>query len=145
MEAIRRMSRTTLTVLTGIYIAIALSFGYWLTTDDSDKEYLAWVIVTVVGTIIAGLLLMRFVPATESDPDTDNKPAKRGLVLGIASVVTLVGFWTGLPIVLGVPALVLGSEGRARAATQGHGSEATAAVVLSAAALVLCLVASIVG
>ena len=144
MEAIRRMSRTTLTVLTGIYIAITLSFGYWLTTDD-DKEYLAWAIVTVVGTIIAGLLLMRFVPATESEPDTDNKPAKRGLVLGLASVVTLVGFWTGLPIVLGVPALVLGAEGQARSATQGHGSEATAAVVLSVAALVLCLVASIVG
>lgn len=144
MEAIRRMSRTTLTILTGIYIAIALSFGYWLTTDD-DKEYLAWVIVTLVGTIIAGLLLMRFVPATESDPDTDNKPAKRGLVLGLASVVTLVVFWTGLPIVLGVPALVLGAEGQARVATQGHGSEATAAVVLSVAALVLCLVASIVG
>src|SRR3954471_18280460 len=125
MESIRTMSRTTLTILTGLYIAVALSFGYWLTTND-DKEYRGWVIVTIVGTIIAGLLLMRFVPATESDPADDNKPAKRGLVLGILSVVTLAVFWTGLPIVLGVPALVLGAEGRARAATQGHGSEATA-------------------
>ena len=144
MEAIRRMSRTTLTVLTGIYIAIALSFGYWLTTDD-DKEYLAWVVVTLVGTIIAGLLLMRFVPSTESESSDDNKPSRSGLVLGVLSVLLLPGFWTGLPIVLGVPALVLGAEGQARSATQGHGSEATAAVVLSVAALVLTLVASIVG
>ena len=54
------------------------------------------------------MLLLRFVPGTESDPDGDNKPARRALILGVLAAVTILVFWTGLPFALGVPALALG-------------------------------------
>jgi hypothetical protein len=44
--------------------------------------------------------------------------------------------WTGLPIVIGIPALVLAAEGRARSATHGQAGEATAGAVLGGFAAV---------
>jgi hypothetical protein len=143
MDTLRTTPRTWLTAATGITIAVALSFGYWLTTSD-DADVGAWLIVSAAGTLIAGVLLLRFVPATESVQD-GNAPARRALILGILSFVTILGFWTGLPIVLGVPALVLAAEGRFRAGSQGRGGEATAATVLAILGIVATFAASIFG
>ena len=147
MQALRRLSRTTLAAATAVLIFVALLFGYVLdvtNNEEGDADIRGWLIVSVVASLLAAALLLRFVPATESDADPANKPARRGLVLGILSVITLVVFWTGLPFVFGVPALVLAAEGQARAPQQGHGGEATAAAVLAvlaiAAAFVFCVV-----
>jgi hypothetical protein len=130
MEALRRTSRTTILVVTAAIDIVALACGYWLVAGGDD-EIVGWIIVSVVGTVIAAALLLRFVPATESEAD-GNAPARRGLVLAVVALVTCLVFWTGLPIVIGISALVLAAEGRARAATQDHGSEATAAAVIAA-------------
>jgi hypothetical protein len=103
-----------------------------------------WIIVSLVGTAILAALLLRFVPATEEETD-GNAPARRALVLGVAALVTLVVFWTGLPIILGVPALVLAAEGQARAATYGQGGEATAGAVLGGFAALAAVVLLIAG
>ena len=148
MEALRAVSRTTLAVATAVLIFVALLFGYVLdvtNNEEGEGDLLGWLIVSVVASVLAAVLLLRFVPATESDGDATNKPARRGLVLSVLSVITLAVFWTGLPFVLGVPGLVLAAEARARAPQQGRGGEATAAAVLAVLAIVLAFVVCVVG
>jgi hypothetical protein len=145
MEALRTLSRRTLTAVTAVLIFAALAFGYLSNDEDGEGDVISWLIVSAVASVIAALLLMRFVPATESDPDGANKPARRALILGVLSVLTIVIFWTGLPFALGVPALALAATGRARAPQEGHGGQATAAAVLGALAIVLAIVACIAG
>jgi hypothetical protein len=145
METLRHTPRTTILGVAVAINTIALAFGYWILVDKGDdKEYLGWVIVSVVGALILAALLLRFVPATEAETD-GNAPARRALVLGVVALVTCVVFWTGLPIVVGVPALVLAAEGRARAATHGQGGEATAGAVLAGFAILATIVLLITG
>jgi Kef-type K+ transport system membrane component KefB len=128
MEALRALSRTTLAAATTVLIFVALLFAYVLDVtkdEDGEGDVVGWLIVSVVASVVAAVLLLRFVPATESDGDSANKPARRGLVLSVLFVFMLAVFWTGLPFALGVPGLVLAAEGRARAPQQGRGGEAT--------------------
>ena len=148
MDALRRLSRTTLAAATAVLIFVALLFGYVLdvtNNEEGDADVGGWLIVSVVASVLAAALLLRFVPAAESDPDPSNKPARRGLVLSILAVIAFPVFWTGLPFVLGVPGLVLSAVGQARAAQQGRGGEATAAAVLAILAIVAAVVACVVG
>jgi hypothetical protein len=144
METFRRTPRTTIAAATAALLAISLSFGYWLNVGNDDKEVVAWIVVTIVGSLIAAALLLRFVPATEAETD-GNAPARRALVLGALALVTCVVFWTGAPIVLGVPALVLAAEGRARAGVHGQAAEATAAALLAGFAVIATVVALVAG
>ena len=144
MEALRHTSRTTILGISIAILVISSAFGYWLNVGDDDKEVVAWIVVCIVASAVLAALLLRFVPATESEADR-NAPARRALVLGFVALVTCILFWTTLPIVLGVPALVLGAEGRARAATHGQGGEATAGMVLGGFAAAATVVAFIAG
>jgi hypothetical protein len=128
MEMLRRTPRTTILAVTAAILVISTACGYWLVASGDD-EIVGWIIVSIVGTLIAAALLLRFVPATETETD-GNAPARRALVLGGLALITCAVFWTGLPIILGIPALVLAAEGQARAATYGQGGEATAGAVL---------------
>jgi hypothetical protein len=148
METLRRTPRPTLALATTVLIFVAGLFGYVLdvtNNEEGDADVAGWLIVSAIASVIAAALLLRFVPASESETEPNNKPARRGLVLGVLSVITVAVFWTALPFVLGVPALVLGAEGRARSTSEGHGGEATAAIVLSAAAILVSIVFAITG
>lgn len=148
MEALRTVSRSTLAAATALLIFVALAFAYVLdvtNNESGDSDVVGWLIVSAVSSLIAAALLVRFVPATEADPGTENKPARRGLILGVLSLVTVVAFWTGLPFALGVPALALAASGSARAPQQGHGGQATAATALAALAIVAAIVLCITG
>ncbi|HEX5895337.1 MAG TPA: hypothetical protein VFY47_03335 [Thermoleophilaceae bacterium] len=146
MEALRTTSRQTLAVATAVLIFAALAFAYVVgVSDDEEGDVVGWLIVSALASLIAAALLLRFVPASESDPDGDNKPARHALILGVLSLVTIVVFWTGLPFALGVPALALAATGRGRAPQQGHGGQATAAAVLAALAILLSIVVCITG
>jgi hypothetical protein len=148
MEALRRTPRTTLAALTAVLIFVALLFGYVLDVtgnEEGDADIAGWLIVSAIASAIAAALLLRFVPASESEAGTDNTPARRGLVLAVASLVTIVAFWTGLPFALGVPALVLAAEGRARSPQQGRNAEATAALVIAGFAVIASIVLCITG
>ena len=148
MEAFRTVSRPTLAVATAVLIFVALAFGYFLDVTDNEEgegDVVGWLIVSAVASVIAAALLLRFVPASESDARGDNKPARHALILGVLSAVTIVVFWTGLPFAFGVPALALAATGQARAPQQGHAGQATAAAVLAALAIVLGVVACVVG
>ena len=148
MEALRTLSRRTLAAATAVLIFVALAFGYFLdvtNNEEGEGDVVGWLIVSAVASLIAAALLLRFVPATEADPDGDNTPARRALILGVLSVITLAVFWTGLPFALAVPALALAATGRARAPQQGHGGQATAAAVLASLAILLGFVVCVTG
>jgi hypothetical protein len=113
--------------------------------EEGDADVVGWLIVSAVASVIAAVLLMRFVPASEADAGGDNQPARRGLMLGVLSVIAIAVFWTGLPFALGVPALALAATGQARAPEQGHGGQATAAAILAALAIVVAVVLCVVG
>ena len=144
METLRTAPRTTILGVAAAINTIALACGYWLVTNDDDKEYLGWVIVSVLGLLILSFFLLKFVPDTEAEMD-GNAPARRALVLGAAALITLVVFWTGLPIVIGVPAMVLAAEGRARSGTYGQAGEATAGLVLGGFAALVAIVLLVAG
>ena len=144
MQALRTTPRTTIAIATAAVLTISLAFGYWLNVGNDDKQVVAWIVVSLVGSLIAAALLLRFVPATEAETD-GNAPARRALVLGAAALITCVVFWTGLPIVLGIPAVVLAAEGRARAGTHGQAGEATAGAVLGGFAALASVVLLVAG
>jgi hypothetical protein len=147
METLRRTSRKTLAIATAVLIVIAEFIATVDVTgnEDGDPDWVGFIVICIVASLIAAAMLLRFVPATESEPDDDNKPARRGLVVGVVALVTVAVFWTGLPFAFGVPALVLGAEGRARASSYGRDGEATAAAVLGGFAMLAALVLDIVG
>lgn len=169
MESIRRLTPSQLLVGAAALIVIGLAFAYLLDVagndDDGGAEVAGFVIVTVVAIAISAFLVLWLVPR-EEDQAGAHRPARTSLILGILAVLTLFGFWTGLPFVLGVPALYLGAVGQARA-REGQGApapnepdegsaaetpservgggEALAGTVLGAVALVLGLLLCITG
>jgi hypothetical protein len=148
MEALRTLSRHTLAAATAVLIYAALLFAYVLdvTNNEAGKgDVKGWLIVSTVASVIAAVLLLRLVPASESNRDGSNRPARQALILAALSVITFVVFWTGLPFAFGVPALALASTGRARAPQEGRGGEATAATVLAVVAIVAALALCVAG
>jgi hypothetical protein len=147
MEFLRTTPRRTLAIATAILITVFELIAVLDVTgnEDDDTDWVGWIVISVVASLIAAAMLLRFVPATESEPDDDNKPAKRALVVAIVALITVAVFWTALPFAFGVPALVLAAEGRARSATYGRYAEATAAAVIAGFAIIATMVLDIVG
>ena len=84
------------------------------------------IVSLLVCAALAAWLFLKLVPDAKD-------PAKAGLILGIISVLSLIVFWSGLPVVLGAAAAALGL--RAGSATMGR-----VALVLGAIAFVLGVV-----
>jgi hypothetical protein len=117
-----------------------------VTNNEAGKgDVRGWLIVSTVASGIAAVLLLRLVPASESNRDGTNKPARQALILAVLSVITFVVFWTGLPFAFAVPALALASTGHARAPQEGRGGEASAATVLAVLAIVAALALCVAG
>jgi hypothetical protein len=58
-----------------------------------------------------------------------NRPARVGLVCGLLGVVGIVAFWLSAPIILGGLAIMLGTQARRLAITEGRAGEALGAIV----------------
>ena len=144
MEPLRTLPLPALAAGTAVLIFVAMLFAYVLdVTHNGSGDVGGWLFVSVVASLIAAALLVRYVPAAESDPDLENKPARRGLLLAVLALISFPAFWLGLPFVLGVPALALAAEGQARAPDQGHGAEAVAAGAVALLAIVSALAACV--
>jgi hypothetical protein len=162
MESIRRLTPPQLLVGAALLIVVGLAFAYLLDVggNDDSSDVAGFVTVSIVAIAIAAFLVLWLVPR-EAGQAGAHRPGRTSLILGILAVLTLIGFWTALPFVLGVPALYLGAVGQDRArggrdvtsppgdrsvATAAEtpsertgGGEALAGTVLGAAALVLGL------
>jgi hypothetical protein len=167
VESIRRLTPPQLLVGAAALIVVGLAFAYLSVVGDEDADVVGFVIVTLVAIALSAFLVLWLVPREEAQPGV-HRPARTALILGIAAFVTLIGFWTGLPFVFGVPALYLGAVGQARARERPTtrrdesdeanepdaaetpserigGGEALAGTALGAAAVVLGLLLCITG
>jgi hypothetical protein len=163
VESIRRLTPPQLLLGAAALVVIGLLFAYLdLGGNDDDSDVAGFVIVSLVAIAISAFLVLWLVPREEAQAGA-HRPARTSLILGILAFLTLIGFWTGLPFALGVPALYLGAVGQARAregfrpATSGAvtpdetpsertgGGEALAGTVLGIAAVVLGLLLCITG
>ncbi len=66
-----------------------------------------------------------------------NRPATAGLVSSVFGFLTVVAFWSGLPLILGGAGIALGLEGQDRSAAAGRPGLARTAMVVGALAVVL--------
>lgn len=148
-ERLRRLPHRTVFAAGVVLILVAQAFANFLALGGSDEgddaEVLPFFILSAIAILVLAGMMLRLVPRTESDPDTGNKPARIGLVLAVAALVTVVAFWSTLPIALGLPALILGAEAGSRAPSQGRGAEATATMVIAAVAVVAGFVFCVIG
>lgn len=92
-------------------------------------------ILGLVAAAVFGITLRR-----RLEPDVEpSRRAKTALILGIGALVTVVAFWSGLPVVLGIAAVVLGA-----AAHRGEpNTRATVAMVLGGLAVAAGLGSSV--
>jgi len=167
VESIRRLTPPQLLVGAAALIVVGLAFAYLdVSGTDDDSDVAGFVVVTVIAIAISAFLLLWLVPREEAQAGA-HRPSRTSLILGILAILTLVGFWTALPFVLGVPALYLGAVGQARAreglsaaapagepnavtaaetpSERAGGGEALVGTVLGAGALVLGLLFCIIG
>jgi len=99
-----------------------------------DREGMILVPLIILVTLALFALLGGWAWSASS---TSNRPAKVALVCGILGLVGVLAFFVSAPIILGGLAVTLGVEGRLRAATEGRGTQALAAIVLGAIAFVV--------
>lgn len=103
--------------------------------DDSSEEdelVIYLVLLTVLAVITYAVYRTWFTPAAAA-PVAPNST----LVAGILAAAMVVVFWTGLPAIFAVGALVLGRK--------GGGVKAVVGTVLAALALLVCVWAAIAG
>jgi heme/copper-type cytochrome/quinol oxidase subunit 2 len=142
-------SITGVAVLTAIVTTLALLWANFVDTPWRDPAT-AWGINSDRG-IVGLLLIAGFVAlgvgvvygvvvrrAMATDPARE---ARTAVILALVGVLTIVAFWTGLPIVLGSAAAHLGLDARARL---GHtpptaGIAISLGLLVATAALFICV------
>ncbi len=89
--------------------------------------------------VMAGIMFGLVVPWAErrSQALRTNRPAKAGLVTSLLGLLTIVAFWSGLPVILGGAGVALGMAGQERAAEAGRRRLALAAIIVGALAVLL--------
>ena len=88
--------------------------------------------VVVIAAIVFGLV----VPWAKQRGQ-GNRPATVGLISSVFGLLTIVAFWSGLPLILGGAGIALGLEGQDRSATAGRPGLARTAMIVGALAVVL--------
>jgi hypothetical protein len=108
--------------------------SWWrLATFFVPQDWEGVVLVPLV--ILVTIALFAFVGRWGwEDAGGRNRPAKVGLACGFLGVAGVLAFWLSAPIIFGGLAVTLGAEGWHRAASEGRGAMATAAIVVGAVA-----------
>ena len=134
-SAARRPSRVRTTAPAVIVVIVGYIVSFIATSDDPrDPSGNNWVLIGIAAA--AAALILSLIVAPTLARHEGNTPAKVGLVAGLLALPSILLFWTGLPLLLGAAALVLGFEGRVLARRgAGRAVEARAATLLGA---VLC-------
>jgi hypothetical protein len=115
-------------VLTALVLA-----ANFLGTEPGENGGGAEYAVTLGASLLVAVALFGWViPRAE-------RPGRDGVVVGLIALLSLAAFWSGLPMVLGPAAGVLGLLGRDR----GEGATATAAVALGSFATLAAIAAVI--
>ena len=124
----------------GVSLVLAAIGTFWdVNGNDSGSgslaDYLPVVAIIVVATALVFGLVVRSA--------TSENAGRRGLILAIVGLVTIVGFWTGLPPVLAFGAIACGLA--ARPAGGDISGTGKASLGIAAVTLVLAVAAAIFG
>lgn len=94
-------------------------------------------VAVIAGGIVFGLV----VPWAKNAAGAraEGRPARAGFVMSILGFLTVVAFWSGLPVILGAGGAALGQVGRERAVTAGRGGLSMAAIIVGVIAAILGL------
>jgi quinol-cytochrome oxidoreductase complex cytochrome b subunit len=130
------MSRETLIGVAAVVVAITVAGVANLAGQVATLGEVLILIgfLILVSAVVFGLVIPWAKRAMDSG--ASNRPAKTGIVLSILGFVTVVAFWSGLPVILGAGGAALGQIGRERAANVGRGG-------LSLAALIIGIIAAV--
>ena len=140
MATFTRMPRTQILLITSVIIVVALLFANVVTIgSDENGSVGSWIGTSIFAIAVTAVLLLVAVPKL---PREYRQMAVLGF--GIAAVVTIAVFWTGLPFALAAAALYAAGPGEDRIAEEGE-APATAGVVLALLAVVGALVMCIIG
>ncbi len=113
--------RTGLFALLSVAVAAGLAaWGTW--GDDADHSLNEYLVVLAIIAVSAAIVFGLVVPRWHGK--------RAALVVGALAVVSIVAFWSGLPIVLGAAAILLGLRLRATERNPG-----TVALVLGCLAI----------
>jgi hypothetical protein len=125
-------------------LAMALVvYGAYGDAHASDSQKSAVPVLLGLVVVAAGIVYGLLAPSALRAVDSGAAAARRWAVgLAVASVLSLAVFWSGLPLVVGGAAALVGREGRSRAA----GSRAFgAATWLGAGAAAVAVAVTIIG
>jgi quinol-cytochrome oxidoreductase complex cytochrome b subunit len=130
------MSRETIIGLGAVVVAVAVAAAANLAGDvASTGEVLILLgFVMLIGAIVFGLVIP-WAKKTMAE-GSSNRPAKTGIVLSVLGFITIVAFWSGLPVILGAGGAALGQVGRERAASVGRSGLSLAALIIGIIAVV---------
>ena len=106
----------------------------------SQEAALPWIIAVIV--VLSGLIFGLGVPRLLRSRSTPGW----ALALGLAGILALAAYWSGLPVVFGTAALLAGTTGRRLARADGRTAGlATAATVIGLLAIGADIAATIIG
>ncbi len=100
--------------------------------NDPD-EFVVWLVMMAVLAVITAVIYRYWYGAAAKAPQAPNS----ALIGGLLAALLFPGFWTGLPAVFGVGALLLG--------LRSDGPKAKVGATLSALAILACGVLAVVG
>lgn len=142
MATFTRMPRTQLLLITALIIVVALLFANVINIgggSDENGSVGSWIGTSIFAIAVTAVLLLVAVPKL---PREHRQMAILGF--GIAAVVTIAVFWSGLPFALGAAALYAAGPGEERVQDEGA-APATAGVVLALLGIVGAFVMCIIG
>jgi hypothetical protein len=133
------MSRTWIVGAITFVVAVGFPLIGILTAEAREVEvmpgtvdYVFVALIALVTLLIFGLVVPRGI---------QGNTGRTGLILSILAVVTVVAFWTMLPIILGAAGALLGYEARSGTGSTEPGSRMPMiAIVLGALAVVATLI-----
>ncbi len=130
----------------GVALAGALALSAYSTFVGETKEQQTssyWIMALVVAAITAAVFTW-IVGRSMNKTNEENSPARAGLVASVLGLVTVVAFWSGLPVILGSAGVLLGYEARDRAERGAPGGGmALAALIIGIGAIAAGVAASV--
>lgn len=130
-----------------VAVAAALSafsvYGdHTLTASQRASQEAALPLIIGIAVVVGGLLYGLGVPRLVRS----QRLSGWALAAGILGLAALAAYWSGLPVVLGTAAVLLGASGRRLAAIEARPAKlATAAAVIGALVIGLDVIATILG
>ena len=128
--------------ITAVLLVVGMAVAYFTGGDTTTGEVIGFFVLTALWLAAIAFLALRQVPAWLAG--ANDRAGTIALVLGVLAVITVVVFWTGLPLPLGAGALMLGLALR-DSPPAGVGGKANAAAAPGAFAIVASFVVLLVG